>query len=262
MGVCGSKTETPVSPEKPAAAEAAAEEKPKRQRRPSRTAIENNIDMNDQSALDKVMAQIMLDPEDLADFQAFALDQSSHEEIDLWTDIDEYVKQFAICDDDEGDTDEEKLTRKIEVERLLTKHFAEGGPAMSLNIDPSVIAGLKQHFEEKNYHTNIWFPVRGAIVHDMAMRQLKPYIEHQRAAMGTEKGITPKTHANKRREGSRIARKSANERFDQDMKNALQAVHHERKTMMAGGADRGTMEAAAAAAKAKLTSPPTSPTAA
>ena len=133
MGPCLAKpAASAVSPEKPADASPApanGDAPPKRQRRPSRTAIENNIDLNDEEQLDRVMMQIMEDPADLADFQAFALDKSSEEEIDLWTDIDEYVKQFAICDDDEGDTDEEKLTRRLEVERMLEKHFCDGGPA-------------------------------------------------------------------------------------------------------------------------------------
>ncbi|KAH8044741.1 D-serine ammonia-lyase [Aureococcus anophagefferens] len=224
MGPCLAKpAASAVSPEKPADASPApanGDAPPKRQRRPSRTAIENNIDLNDEEQLDRVMMQIMEDPADLADFQAFALDKSSEEEIDLWTDIDEYVKQFAICDDDEGDTDEEKLTRRLEVERMLEKHFCDGGPATKLNIPPELIVDLRKLFDEKNYHTTIWFPLRTALVHDMAMRQLKPYIEHQREIMGTAAGGV-KAHANKRREGSRIARKSANARFDSDMHAAM-----------------------------------------
>ena len=251
MGPCLGKGTPPsaVSPEKPSSdggggGGGGGGEKPKRQRRPSRTAIENNVDLNDEAQLDIIMNQIMEAPDDLADFQAFALDKSSEEEIDLWTDIDEYVKQFTICDDDEGDTDEEKLTRKIEVERMLEKHFCDGGPGTKLKIAPETIADLRAHFEEKNYHTNIWFPVRTAIVHDMAMRQLKPYIEHQRSVMGTAQGAaSPTAFANKRREGSRIARKSANERFDSDMHAALKAVRSERQTLL----------------QAKAASPPASP---
>ena len=249
MGPCLGKGTPPsaVSPEKPSSdggggGGGGGGEKPKRQRRPSRTAIENNVDLNDEAQLDIIMNQIMEAPDDLADFQAFALDKSSEEEIDLWTDIDEYVKQFTICDDDEGDTDEEKLTRKIEVERMLEKHFCDGGPGMKLKIAPETIADLRAHFEEKNYHTNIWFPVRTAIVHDMAVRQLKPYIEHQREIMGTAAGGV-KAHANKRREGSRIARKSANARFDSDMHAAMRNA---RQTI----------------SERKANSPPASPTAA
>lgn len=272
MGNCfGSKQETPVSPDKSAAADAApttpgGEEKPKRQRRPSHTAIETNVDLTDQAALDNVMAQIMEDSDDLADFQAFALDKSSEEEINLWTDIDEYVKQFAICDDDEGDTDEEKLTRKLEVERLLNKHFCDGGPGTKLKIAPETVAELKSHFGEANYHTTIWFPVRSAIVHDMAIRQLKPYIEHQRLVMrsaGDPTSPSKRAHADKRREGSRIARKSANARFDKDMHDALKKVHKDRQTMaMAGGLPGGANLMAMAASGGGLSpvAEPNSPT--
>ena len=176
MGPCLAKpAASAVSPEKPADASPApanGDAPPKRQRRPSRTAIENNIDLNDEEQLDRVMMQIMEDPADLADFQAFALDKSSEEEIDLWTDIDEYVKQFAICDDDEGDTDEEKLTRRLEVERMLEKHFCDGGPATKLNIPPDLIVDLRKLFDEKNYHTTIWFPLRTALVHDTTQLKL------------------------------------------------------------------------------------------
>ena len=226
MGICpSSKPEAPVSPAPvapPLEHDENDEGKPSRRRRPSRTAIENNVDLSVAENLDDVMAQIMDDAEDLAEFQAFALDEASDAEVSLWTDVDDYCKQFRICDDDEGDTDEEKLTRKLEVERLLQAHFGVDGTASQLGIDETLVASLRRSYEAKTYRTTIWRPVRDSVLHDLAVRQLVPYIEFQKRRMRlTASSATLQSPSERRQSGSRIKRHSANARWDSDILDAL-----------------------------------------
>lgn len=75
--------------------------------------------------------------------------------MDAWIAIDEYDKQFKICDSNEDETEDEKLPRRLEVERIMAANF-ESGKAERHEIPEELMSRLRAEIAASNFKTTIF----------------------------------------------------------------------------------------------------------
>lgn len=169
----------------------------------------------------KLLGDILAHPDDMEDFQQFAL-SSDDELMDLWIAIDEYDKQFKICDQEEDETEEEKIPRKIEVEKIM-KQVADARHRLA---PKDLVENLEMNVARANYKTTIFIQIHAKVAEIISLDLLKPFMIHQKAmlrASSTSSQCDSGT-ASPPKTPSKFRRQSAEIRFKDDIAKSLRQL--------------------------------------